>query len=539
MRRTDVVGQARIQLGHRPRRVPRAAAATAAVLLAVALAGDARLTGREPAGAASAASQTALAGSKRDDTRAGLTSAPLSSLVNAAVYDACRNEPEVGRIEKSSAYVAGYADASKEQGALPVGFPSLAAAVSANAQEGLGGGLPVTVNGDEYSCVDVNLQLDYDGFAELPPMTATFLGFGFMPVTATVLLTETGAAPVATIVYNDTTTFGPLGYQYTAVSAVAMSMQLTEVEVNGTPLNVGSDCVAGPLSTPDLDAELGLPGTVVLVGGSGPGYPLPEYGLADNGGALAGTVTIPPFTGCETPAGENLDPLLTASVSGAGNYLQIVQGPLCVNTRSGDFDCTGQDLPLYEPLWTVQGGSYSGTGQVQIVQTSESSTAAPTITTTITCPGSITGQVPDLSGPPRDVDLGTITWDQATCTGTSDPGTPSTWTLQQAPAYLDGKLYPDPSAGTVGGNVDDFTLVLTQIQGSEPGCTVTVAGDPDATFAFPSTVDIADLGVPVTSSTCSELPVTGGPGGTDSLDEPASVTGNYALSPSDISIVSP
>jgi hypothetical protein len=47
------------------------------------------------------------------------------------------------------------------------------------------------------------------------------------------------------------------------------------------------------------------------------------------GGTLAGTVAIPAFTGCVTPSGENLDPLLSSAVSGAGNNVQLTEGNLC------------------------------------------------------------------------------------------------------------------------------------------------------------------------------------------------------------------
>ena len=77
--------------------------------------------------------------------------------------------------------------------------------------------------------------------------------------------------------------------------------------VNGTPLNVGRHCQT-------------VPATVTLTGRT------PQYTLLD-GGPLTGYVTIPRFTGCGV--GENLDPLLTASVSGPRNFVILTQGPLC------------------------------------------------------------------------------------------------------------------------------------------------------------------------------------------------------------------
>ena len=84
-------------------------------------------------------------------------------------------------------------------------------------------------------------------------------------------------------------------------------IQVSDVTVNGTPLNVGQHC------------RTAVPTNVVLT--SNAGYDVTK------GGVLSGNITIPPFTGCGV--GENLDPLLTASISGPGNFVQLTQGPTC------------------------------------------------------------------------------------------------------------------------------------------------------------------------------------------------------------------
>lgn len=530
------------RIGQGPRGVPAMTAAAAAVVVAAALAAAGCGTGSKPTRALAATSRATS--SARNYHGVTATADQLPPAVNAAVYKACRNESPATFIP-SSAYIAGYANASKEEGALPVGYPNLAAAVTANAQEGFGPAPLVTVNGQQYSCSIVKLQLDYDGLAELPPVTATFLAFGFTPVTATIRLFQTIPAPVEAVVFQDIADHAAVP-PYTAVSAAVIWAQLTDVKVNGTPLNVGSGCETnGPVFTPDLDAELDLPGTVVLAGGNAIGDPLPLYGQAPQGGSLAGTVTIPPFVNCKTPEGENLDPLLTASVSGAGNYLKVVQGPLCEQPPGTppSPNCTPKLLPTHEPVWTVtHGGSYTGTGKVQISQSSANFLGGNAITTTLTCPASITGEIPGLIGPLRDADLGTVTWAGATCTGSSTRHKASTWTLQQnGLAFLDGKLYPYPGPGIVSGNIDDLTFILTQKTGSEPGCTATLAGNTGATYTdTSSTLAVTPSNfVPVTSSNCTELPVSGGPGGTDQNDQPADISGSYALNPSGITITSP
>jgi hypothetical protein len=528
---------------HELRRPLATLAPAAAMALVIALAAAGCGSASKTARSAPATSRTTSVTSARGYLGAGATADHPP--VNPAVYKACR-AGQVTTFIPASTYIAGYADASKQNGAVPVGFPDLAAAVTANPQEGFGGAPPVVVKGQTYTCSIVKLQLDYNGVTELPPVTATFLAFGFMPVTATINLVQLSPGPILAVVYQDASMPASVP-SYTAVSATVISVQLTDVKVNGVPLNVGGNChSSGPVYTPELDTELGLPNTAVLTGGNAIGDPLPLYGQAPQGGSLAGMVTIPPFVNCKTPAGENLDALLTASVSGAGNYLKVVQGPLCEQPPGTppSPNCTPQGLPTREPVWTVtHGGSYTGTGQAQISQISEPATGGTTITTTLSCPGSITGEIPDFIGPLRDADLGTVNWPDATCTGTSTGRKASIWSLQQerGPAFLDGKVYPFPTPGIMSGNIDDLTFVLIQKKGTEPGCEVTLAGNTGATYADASgtlAMNVSER-VPVTSSNCQELPVSGGPGGTDGLDEPANITGTYALNPSDISIVSP
>jgi hypothetical protein len=132
----------------------------------------------------------------------------------------------------------------------------------------------------------------------LPPIQATLLTFGFMPTTATVQITQSGDLDVSTVAVGS--------IQLEARVESVISMRISDVLVNGVPLNVGRDC-----HTPAFGLTLnGLPGYNITIGG-----------------ALAGTIDIPHFTGCGV--GENLDPVFNAAVSGPGNYVQLTQGTVC------------------------------------------------------------------------------------------------------------------------------------------------------------------------------------------------------------------
>jgi hypothetical protein len=191
-------------------------------------------------------------------------------------------------------------------------------------------------------------QLDYDGLPELPPAKVTFLAFGFEPVTAVMTLKEvpwpaghkpteasqcyTGfapgspipiASPVINIFSDEADDYEQGTYPQVTTAETYLSASLSQVSVNGTPLDISGHCVtAAPID--------------VQLTGTGQAFPVPTgYTLAD-GGPLTGEVTIPRFTGCTTTTGENLDPLFDASVSGPGNYMKITQGGLCaVNTGNG------------------------------------------------------------------------------------------------------------------------------------------------------------------------------------------------------------
>lgn len=201
------------------------------------------------------------------------------------------------------AYIKGFADAKKLNGAALVGpgFGNIQVSrrtIIINASKGNAGYFQSDSSGELYykpcpgnapQCAAVN---------GLPPATATFLSFGFMPTTATLQITQLGNLNVASV-------GTPSSLKYSEIQSQNV-IRVYNVLVNGVPLNVGSDCSTAPFN-------------LKLIG-------KPPYTL-DSGGILSGTIDIPPFSGCGV--GENLDSLFTATVSGPGNYVQLTQGSLC------------------------------------------------------------------------------------------------------------------------------------------------------------------------------------------------------------------
>jgi hypothetical protein len=154
----------------------------------------------------------------------------------------------------------------------------------------------------------------------LPPVTATLLGFGFVPTTATLQITQAGTLNIVSL-------GNTAGLTSSEVQSLA-SIRVEKVLVNGAPLNVGNNC------------RTVRPFPLVLSAGSG-------YSL-DSGGVLNGTITVPPFTGCGV--GENLDPIFNATVSGPGNFVQLTQGNLCINwNTTGNSPGAAEGCPASAP----------------------------------------------------------------------------------------------------------------------------------------------------------------------------------------------
>ena len=197
----------------------------------------------------------------------------------------------------------------------------------------------------QYTCTDV--QLDYHYQLQFPPAKATFLTFGFAPVTATAQLSEAPwprnhpptedrrcyrggfskakrvrlKSPIVSV-FNDTNT-GISTDPIVNIGTTYLTIHLSHVTANGVPLPVGPDCgTTRPMRT-------------VLIG-RGTNTPYSGYTLS-MGGPLTGRVTVPAFEHCGV--GENLDPLLTASISGPGNFQLITQGTLCTPLQSGKPGC--------------------------------------------------------------------------------------------------------------------------------------------------------------------------------------------------------
>ncbi|WP_181793869.1 DUF6801 domain-containing protein [Streptomyces sp. WELS2] len=183
---------------------------------------------------------------------------------------------------------------------------------------------------------------------QTPPFQATFLTFGFVPTKATMVLEQTGPM---TMDGKGETSFVTLFTKMETRVRVPLVLRVTALEVNGTPLDVGAGCrTRGPLRSEEPEPAK-FPGDhLVLTGRSSHQPPaLPVGYLLSSGGPLTGEVTIPAFTHCGGK-GENVDRLLTASVSGPGNYVKQMQGQTCAVQVFNPDQCTKDLQPLVIPV---------------------------------------------------------------------------------------------------------------------------------------------------------------------------------------------
>jgi hypothetical protein len=175
-------------------------------------------------------------------------------------------------------------------------------------------------HGYSYFQQNVAARLEYHGRAVLPPARATFLAFGFTPVSATLQVSEVGSLNAALISCAPAPKACPNNPPNIALFFGFVSLRVSNVDINGVPLNVGPHCQT---VTPFNLELVGLP---------------PTYNISAINGILTGTINVPLFKGCANGS-DNLDPIFNASVSGPGNFVKINQAPFCAPTTTGHPGC--------------------------------------------------------------------------------------------------------------------------------------------------------------------------------------------------------
>jgi hypothetical protein len=206
-----------------------------------------------------------------------------------------------------------------------------------------------------------NSKLRYGTFA---PVQVKTLAFGSIPATATLHVTQPVnpdgfVAPLRLTYLQDANTLPPSGgvvtankrwpgfsfpandgaqyaTQYFSVTG-PVDVRLSKVEIDGRPIDVGTRCHTERPGRITLGSPTG-PYSVFASASSLKGRPGGAQVLNVNGaGSAQGAVSIPAFSGCGNGS-EDLDPLVTALVSGSGN-------PVDVDFTEPFYQCTSTQKP--------------------------------------------------------------------------------------------------------------------------------------------------------------------------------------------------
>ncbi|MGP2437256.1 DUF6801 domain-containing protein [Streptomyces sp. JW3] len=319
----------------------------AAVPLGTDETGGTRSPSGSPSGTASASGppgQSADDAGRQGERAPKVAEAPPDGSTAERTAPPCKYDDEYPAGPMSlNAYITGYANVNKLDGAALI--PPFCTLITQGEPqfEFLPDFSGATIS--QHSTAD----LWYKQRKQSPPFQATFLSFDFTPTKATMVLEQTGPMTIDSSGFTD--------FMFTSTDTYVrapIALRVTSLEINGTPLDVGAECrTRTSLVSEDPEPEK-YPGDHLVLYGRGEqnlGETATGY-LLLSGGPLTGEAAIPAFTGCGTADGENLDRLLTASVSGPGNYIKQIQGQACfVSAEELNLDeCTADGQPKKIPV---------------------------------------------------------------------------------------------------------------------------------------------------------------------------------------------
>jgi hypothetical protein len=232
-------------------------------------------------------------------------------------------------------YLAGYANVKKQNasvlfGSPDPGFLQISYSESSQISPTCDSRFPPPNDGP----LTCTLQLIHSRAAlAMPAADSSLLVFGFMPVRGKVELTPTSDIIIDSLQQTRRYSAAPrFRYSLKVTATATMKMRLYDVTVNGVPLDVGPNCHT------EKPLEIALSGSA-----ANSNAPTPDEYTVPAGGPLSGSTEIPAFSGCG--AGEDLDPLLTGTISGPDNAVKMTQGKPCFQT-GGSFGVCPPTVPV-------------------------------------------------------------------------------------------------------------------------------------------------------------------------------------------------
>jgi hypothetical protein len=278
--------------------------------------------------------------------RGGLAVLLLAALLTTAQSSQADDEPEwypglpdrtFGNWSNASQGGLSYARRAKQWFRTPAAMTTAEVAIPPNDPDDPGLG---SVRAEAYFVSPKGAPANY-GYLE--PMTVRSVGFGLMPVEATVQVSQRRVggypAPLKVVMATrytaapGTQVFDHVAYLPTVIND-SLNVRILSVRVDGVDLGLDGNCrtvTPAPVTirTPAYDRPTDPEGEWYATHDPST-YWHPYYG-----GEMHGSMTIPPFTGCTTAAGDDLSRLMTLSVSGADNPIVARTGWPCTINVNG------------------------------------------------------------------------------------------------------------------------------------------------------------------------------------------------------------
>lgn len=157
-------------------------------------------------------------------------------------------------------------------------------------------------------------------YGESPVMPVRTLAFGSIPVEAELQVVQrrdSNGDPIPiTLESTDGSLVGGKSYVDPAKSSNRIDVKVNALRVDGVKIDLRSACMPRNPATLTLTSEYRSGNAAVNRVSS---FDQSRSFRAQFGGTLFGTLDMPAFSTCRTKAGDDLSPLLTATVSGEGN----------------------------------------------------------------------------------------------------------------------------------------------------------------------------------------------------------------------------
>ena len=183
-----------------------------------------------------------------------------------------------------------------------------------------------------------------EGYGHLEPLVVRTVGFGMVPIEATVQVSQRRAdgrpIPIHVVVQQDVVANDDWVFKDAHVTD-SFELQVSKVVIDGVDIGLTGRCHTATPAPVDLRGSgFTIPKAVqngsdaairAFLAAKEPGsYFHPVYG-----GQLQGSIEIPAFTGCTTASGDDLSAMFTASVSGTGNQVIFRTNVVCQIKKAG------------------------------------------------------------------------------------------------------------------------------------------------------------------------------------------------------------